>query len=124
MTIWVLVKTAVSANLHPVQPEELFEMFERIKKGERVYDALGRDVTYEVVEEMVALHEYDATKVWLEGKVCEFFEKIKARAKPEDVVLAAAIARLYKLNVDIATVTKAIWARDPSLIPTPPKCLK
>jgi hypothetical protein len=125
VTIWILLKTAVSANIVPAQPEELFEMFERIKKGERVYDAFGRDVSAEVVEEIIALHEYDAMKIRMENRVCEFFDKLKKarEARPEDIVLAVAIARLYGLNVDKYTVLKTIWRKDPSLIPTPPRCL-
>jgi hypothetical protein len=102
-------------------------MFEKIKKGERVYDAFGRDVSAEVVEEIIALHEYDAMKVYMERRVCEFFNELlkkKGDVKPEDIILAAAIARLYGINVDKFTVTNAIWSKDPSLIPTPPVCLK
>ena len=122
MTIWVLLKTAVSANLVSAQPEEIAEMFEEVKRGKRVYDALGRDVTYEVVKHVMGWYEYDAGKIYLEKRVCEFFAKM---AKPEDFIIAANISRLfYGLKVDAVTVTKAIWSKDPSLIPVPPICRK
>ena len=126
MTIWITLRTAVSVNIVPAQPEELFEMFERVKKGERVYDAFGRDVTAEVVDTIISWYEYDAGKMMLEKKVCEFLDKLKKarEARPEDIVLAAAIARFYRINVDALTVAKAIWRKDPSLIPTPPVCSK
>jgi hypothetical protein len=122
MTIWITLRTAVSANVVPAQYEDIIEMFEKVKRGERVYDAFNRDVTFDVVEEMITLSEYNAMKIYMENKVCEFFGKLKGEEAPEDMVLAAAIARLY-VNVDKYTVTKAIWNKDPSLIPTPPKCL-
>jgi hypothetical protein len=122
MTIWILLKTAVSANLVPAQQEEIYEMFEEIKKGKRVYDALGRDVTKEVIETFMSWFEYDAGKIILEKRVCEFFSKLKSDPRPEDMVLAATIARFYGINIDGYTVAKAIWKKDPSLIPVPPVC--
>jgi len=124
MTIWVALRTAVSVNIVPAQPEEIVEMFEKVERGERVYDAFGRDVTAEVVDTIVSWYEYDAGKMILEKKVCEFFNKLKGGARPEDIVLATAIARLYGIKVDKFMVTKAIWSKDPSLIPTPPACSK
>ncbi len=123
MTIWITLRTAVSVNIVPAQQEEIYEMFEKVKRGERVYDAFGRDVSAEVVETFISWYEYYAGKMMLEGKVCEFFNKLKEGAKPEDIVLATAIARLYGIKVDKYTVLKAIWRKDPSLIPTPPRCL-
>jgi hypothetical protein len=122
MTIWITLRTAVSVNIAPAQPEEIVEMFEEVKRGKRVYDAFGRDVTAEVVDTIVSWYEYDAGKMILEKKVCEFFNKLKGDAR--DIVLAAAIARFYRINVDALTVAKAIWNKDPSLIPTPPVCSK
>jgi hypothetical protein len=64
-------------------------------------------------------------KIYMERKVCEFFDKVKKMkgdVKPEDIVLATAIARLY-YNVDKFTIVKAIWSKDPSLIPTSPVCI-
>jgi len=124
MTIWITLRTAVSVNIVPAQPEEIVEMFEEVKRGKRVYDAFGRDVTAEVVDTIVSWYEYDAGKMILEKKVCEFFNKLKGDARPEDIVLATAIARFYRINVDALTVAKAIWNKDPSLIPTPPVCSK
>jgi hypothetical protein len=126
MTIWITLRTAVSVNIVPAQPEEIVEMFEKIKRGERVYDAFGRDVSAEVVETVVDWHMYDAKNIYFAGKVCQFFNKLREdkNVKAEDIVLAAAIARLYDLNIDKYTILKAIWNRDPSLIPVPPKCLK
>jgi hypothetical protein len=49
LTIWVVLKTKVSANIVPAGPEEIYEMYQDIKKGKRVYDALGRDVTDKVI---------------------------------------------------------------------------
>jgi hypothetical protein len=108
----------------PAQPEEIVEMFEKVKRGERVYDASGRDVMVDVVETVVDWHMYDAKNIYFEGKVCQFFDKLKEDPKPENIVLAAAMARLYDLNADKYTVTKAILTRNPNLIPIPPKCLK
>jgi hypothetical protein len=125
LTIWATLRTAVSVNIVPASWEDILRMFEEVKEGKRVYDAFGRDVSFDVVEEIMARFEYDAMKIYMENKVCEFFGKLKGgEARPEDIVLAAAIARLYKLNVDKYAVAKAIWIRNPNPIPTPPKCLK
>jgi hypothetical protein len=124
VTIWITLKTAVSANLVPAQPEEIVEMFEKVKAGQRVYDAVGRDVSAEVVETVVDWHMYDAKNIYFANKVCQFFDKLKEDTTAENIILAATIARLYDLNVDKYTILKAIWNKDPSLIPVPPKCLK
>ena len=49
MVVWVTLKTKVSVNLVPAQPEDIVEMFFKVKKGERVI-SFGRDVTEEVIE--------------------------------------------------------------------------
>ena len=50
MVVWVTLKTKVSVNLVPAQPEDIVEMFfDKVKKGERVI-SFGRDVTEEVIE--------------------------------------------------------------------------
>jgi hypothetical protein len=49
MVVWVTLKTKVSVNLVPAQPEDIVEMFfDKVKKGERVI--FERDVTEEVIE--------------------------------------------------------------------------
>jgi hypothetical protein len=118
MTIWITLKNAVSVNIVPAQPEEIADMFfEKIAKGERVYDSLGRDVTHEVIETVMDWHHYDAMEIILERRVCDFFKKL---SKPEDVLIATIIARYYGLKVDTETVFKAF--KNPSLIPIPPIC--
>jgi hypothetical protein len=118
VTIWILLETAMSANIAPAQPEEIAEMFfEKIVKGKRVYDSLGRDVAREVIETVMDWHHYDAMKIVLEHRVCDFFKKL---SKPEDVLIATIIARYYGLKVDTETVFKSF--KNPGLIPIPPIC--